>query len=373
MEKQCETVACLTASQNCDCTSLLGSPLTETTSETVTQPLLVGTYALEEASQPDPQNNHPDEKPAAKRHGSVHLLHATRTACQFSLSLISTHLLPAVLDLIADPTPTDQFQTDVPHTHVFAACADGALLRLTSRPPYTSVTSHPIQPADASTKHLNLAVHAHYDRPHSATLLATSDSLGHISIRRSLPTGDLATLAVRRVHDAEAWCTHVAELTAGTTVMSGGDDGVLAAFETRSEDIVWKCRGAHDGVGVTCVTGCPYDALTVFSGGYDDRIRVWDTRLMKNCVEEVDVLGGVWRMRFHPTLSRTLLFAAMYKGAGILSCGDENGLQVVARYPEHDSIVYGAEWLGSLMVDEDERSVALTASFYDKQIRLWTV
>lgn len=383
MKKGCKTVATLTASQNCDSISLLGPATTNPTTQTVTQPLLVGTYALESPRAHPTDDDHTSPTHHPKRHGSVHLLHATKTGRDFSLTTQSTHHLPAVLDLIADPAP----RTEDSPTNLFAACADGALLRLTSRPPYTTVSSHAILPADPSCAHLNLSVHAHYHETMSSTLLAASNSLGDISVRRISPTGTMELLADRHVHDAEAWSTHICELEAGTTVMSGGDDGVFTAFETRCEEVVWKCRGAHAGVGVTCVASNPYDPLRVFSGGYDDRVRLWDTRFMRNCLEDIDVSGGVWRIRFHPTITRShlVLFAAMYQGAGVLNVSSEHRLEICAEYAEHDSIVYGAEWLDSLKLnvdgdvdgdndgDDDERSIALTASFYDKQIRLWTV
>ena len=106
-------------------------------------------------------------------------------------------------------------------------------------------------------------------------------------------------------------------------------------------------------------------------------------RNLKSEVESFDVGGGIWRIKQRQSASSSsaLLIAAMHGGFLVL---DKDGSSasadrsspplvqansgmdpiVAARYAEHSSLAYGADWLGSGLV--------ATCSFYDHMMRIWT-
>jgi diphthine methyl ester acylhydrolase len=101
------------------------------------------------------------------------------------------------------------------------------------------------------------------------------------------------------------------------------------------------------------------------SGSYDENLRLWDERNLKFEVESFCVGGGIWRIK--QQLERdTLLVAAMHGGFLVLDKEDKDQIHkmVAARYEEHQSIAYGADWLQSGLV--------ATCSFYDHMMRIWS-
>lgn len=180
-------------------------------------------------------------------------------------------------------------------------------------------------------------------------------------------------------HAAETW---TAAALSATLLASGGDDGVLALWDTRSPPgrAAARVAGAHRGVGVTTVApagscggggsgaggggaaGGPPTAL--WSGGYDDTLRLWDTRCLGgrggdggggvSAVAGVGCGGGVWRVKACPADPAVLLVAAMYAGVRVVrrggggdGGGDADALTVVGAYGGHgEGLAYGVGWLG---------------------------
>lgn len=357
---ECKTVSRLQVSQGADSVALVGKPTSSAESCTVTQGAVIGTYALRSS-----------EDEAQTRTGSVHLLSITRSededegGYKYVLSTKIVLPLPAVLDVIADPCPQSA------ETSLYAACADGALIRFSYECSSSNSSLHRndiVPPKHSAT--LNLSIHAAYSISSSSTLIASSDSHGYISIRRVTTSCGTQLIDNRRIHDCEAWTVHVVDADQNPTVVSGGDDGVLAAFQLNDPTPCWKLRRSHGGVGVTCVTAFPHKPHELWTGGYDDHIRVWDIRNMRRCVGEQNVSGGVWRIKFHPNRPDLVVLATMYDGFKVIQRETMETPRVVAKYKDHHSIAYGAEWVPSL--DENDNYVALTASFYDCAVRLWT-
>ena len=88
---------------------------------------------------------------------------------------------------------------------------------------------------------------------------------------------------------------------------------------------------------------------------------------------QVNLGGGVWRARWHPTDPQLLLAACMYAGYAVLRCagGDAARAEVLQTY-EHapGSLSYGADWCCDAGAGGGA-SLAATASFYDRQLHLW--
>lgn len=92
---------------------------------------------------------------------------------------------------------------------------------------------------------------------------------------------------------------------------------------------------------------------------------------MKQEVCSLNLGGGVWRLRWHPTDKTRLLAPCMYNGAYVIEHQQEsNALKVVYSHMAHESIAYGADW--SFAVDTASPLIA-TCSFYDHSLHLWNL
>lgn len=339
---QTKTIGSLVSPKSADSVAVVGDSVTTVDDEdgktTVSQSAVIGTYALQQSETP------------RSRKGSALVVKASRTGGErmetYSLSKQADLALPGVLDVCA-------------HTgKIYAACAENALIALQPTLNCESLTSTFLQDPDTSEiLTLSLDVTSHSDKHY----IATSHSTGDVGLYQ-LGSSQVDLVERRKTHDLEAWSV----CQRGKVLYSGGDGGVLAAWSPDAPGDIFCLRSPHEGVGVTSVAIQPGSEYELWTGGYDDTLRVWDTRRMKNCVSERHVGGGVWRIKFHPC--GLVLVATMYDGFKVVK---REELSVVARYEEHKSIAYGAGWLPAL--DSANCVVALTASFYDCAIRLWTV
>lgn len=236
-----------------------------------------------------------------------------------------------------------------------------------------------------------------------------SDSHGGVHQLRFGINGVSVLGSFTSVHGESAWtCTQL-----GSNLYSGGDDGVLATWDTRlcnpTEELspvalssIPKCqhtitpefaepcgdppvsirrhRKSHGGVGVTSMIPAPGPGRDnqLLSGGYDDTLRLWDTRSMRSCLSELPCGGGVWRIK--PCVadkggSVKFLLACMYDGFKVATLDKTDAFGIEATYDEHESLAYGAAWLACDAVSEDSpgsKTMCLTGSFYDHSLRLWT-
>ncbi|KAK7204717.1 WD40-repeat-containing domain protein [Myxozyma melibiosi] len=174
-------------------------------------------------------------------------------------------------------------------------------------------------------------------------------------------------------HSLEAWIS--AFSADGSVLYTGGDDCLFTANDLRLGCQVWQDRRTH-AAGVTSiltntVQAVSFDEKTLWTGSYDDTIRVWDLRGARGkVVGETNLGGGVWRLVPRPGGgSREEVFACcMYDGGKVVVPGsgeDGEAVEVVRVVKEgHESMVYGADWT-------TDGSVVASCSFYDKQLNLW--
>ncbi|KAI5855382.1 WD40-repeat-containing domain protein [Tricharina praecox] len=161
-------------------------------------------------------------------------------------------------------------------------------------------------------------------------------------------------------HSLEAWTVEFSPC--GRRVYSGGDDAVLVVTDVETAVELGRTRrGAHEA-GVTAVMARGADEL--WSGSYDETLRVWDLRGRMRAVEEKGLGGGVWRL--HEMVGGRVLASCMHAGARVVERGG-TGVQIVARWEENESMNYGGH------VHPDAPGVVASCSFYDKKVAIWNV
>lgn len=195
--------------------------------------------------------------------------------------------------------------------------------------------------------------------------LAVSAADGSFRVVREETASVEVVDAIEGAHDLEMWAVAF-DLARADVLYTGADDCAFKVWDLRDASRATMVNRKTHGAGVTCVSPSPHDDTVVATGSYDDHVRLWDVRALKSPVSELNVGGGVWRCRWHPT-RRALACAAMGGGAALVDAHD-SALRLQYTYGEHGSIVYGADW----MRVSDAKEVLVTCSFYDKMVRCWS-
>ncbi|EGC38971.1 hypothetical protein DICPUDRAFT_75478 [Dictyostelium purpureum] len=180
-----------------------------------------------------------------------------------------------------------------------------------------------------------------------------------------------------KAHDYEAWICAF-NYHNESIVFSGGDDCKFKIWDTRiaveendnapMNTITKKCD-----MGVTSIHCHPSMENIVAVGSYDECLRIWDLRSMRQPLVQTDSLGGgVWRVKWHPYNKNQLVTACMGGGFHVLESESENDfstLQVINSYEgPHKSIAYGVDW--SYNKNNDKQHIGC-CSFYDKCLSIW--
>jgi diphthamide biosynthesis protein 7 len=164
---------------------------------------------------------------------------------------------------------------------------------------------------------------------------------------------------------------------------SGGDDCKFKTWDRR--------QGLHQPVsmnkrfegGVTAIQCHPSNDRLVGVGrrvsprsklswhspwpSYDSHFRIFDKRNMQREVFNVDVGGGIWRVKWQPQSPNRLALATMHDGYKLLDLqlDGEVSLKSMEAYRKHESLAYGLDWNRS-------GSTLASCSFYDHLITLWS-
>ncbi|XP_035432929.2 diphthine methyltransferase isoform X1 [Spodoptera frugiperda] len=194
----------------------------------------------------------------------------------------------------------------------------------------------------------------HSDDPY----LAVSDSAGCIHILK-IVENCVKVVCKWESHSFEAWITAF-NYWNSDVFYSGGDDCVFKSYDVRVPDVSTTVNKKHEA-GVTSIRSHIDKEHQLLTGSYDEKVRLWDTRSLKCSVRELDVNGGVWRLKWHPSKPCTVLAACMYGGFRILRVNDE--MEILSEYLEHESIAYGADW-------KCNSDLVATCSFYDCKMHI---
>jgi len=200
--------------------------------------------------------------------------------------------------------------------------------------------------------------------------IIVSDSKGFVTV---VNVKEEATehVAVLSGHSYEAWTCCFSKHDP-RLLYSGGDDCVFNFYDLRVDNRgpIKKNSKAHM-MGVTSMVSnnqasCERE-WELWTGSYDENLRLWDVRNVKGEVGSVAVGGGVWRIKQRGT---RLLVGAMHDGFKVIE-----GQDIVGKYYEHKSLAYGADWVKGLEVEVNDifHDVVATCSFYDHLLKVWSL
>jgi diphthine methyl ester acylhydrolase len=226
--------------------------------------------------------------------------------------------------------------------------------------------------------------------------LAVSTQNGSLLFYSVTPSGLLEETTISNAHDlfgevVPAWIVAMAPHHEDV-LLSGGDDCCMKLWDLRmnSSSAIYT-SSKHYTAGVTSAQWHPTDRNIFAVGSYDATIKIWDYRSYRQPLCEVDTGGGVWRIKWATSKSRTwdhpsdlLAVASMQGGSGIYRW--ENSTQVIETLDQQvdsnpNRLVYGIDWLfcETSEAEEGEAKGAktqchwkiATCSFYDNLVQIW--
>lgn len=215
----------------------------------------------------------------------------------------------------------------------------------------------------------------------STNHLVVSESSGNIDLLQ-LTESEFKTKLSWQAHSHEAWIVcfdyHNANI-----IYSGGDDTYLKVWDSRMNIIKPSFTNKCHSMGVTSLRSSLQREYILISGSYDEVIRLWDTRKMTQPLNQTEVGGGIWRLKWQPYSEKHILAACNENGIHILKLLEDTSMKVVASNKCHSSLAYGADWswlssnssensFGSKTLFSVNNLIA-SCSFYDKYLCLWQV
>ncbi|TFK77092.1 WD-40 repeat-containing protein [Pluteus cervinus] len=206
------------------------------------------------------------------------------------------------------------------------------------------------------------------------------------SIVASLSDGSLTVLSAQdgdgfiiteswHAHDHEPWIA-AWDYWRPNIIYSGGDDLTLKSWDLRGPKDRPIVTNKRFDAGVTTIQSHPHVESLLAVGSYDNTVRLFDTRQLLRPLSQVDVGGGVWRVKWHPSAKRLddLLVACMHDGFKIVRFdsppdGRPSSGDVIQRFDDHTSLAYGVDW--SYASDDTGATLIASCSFYDHSLHVW--
>nr|GAT44193.1 predicted protein [Mycena chlorophos] len=172
-------------------------------------------------------------------------------------------------------------------------------------------------------------------------------------------------------HDFEPWIA-AWDYWDASIIYSGGDDLKLKMWDTRQGFLQPSLTNKRFEAGVTSIQSHPHAEHILAVGSYDNTVRIFDKRKLLAPTTQIDVGGGAWRVKWHPSPTRKddLLVACMHDGFKIVRLAEEAG-HVIKRFDKHASLAYGVDW-SFAPTEANKETLIASCSFYDHALHLWS-
>jgi len=158
---------------------------------------------------------------------------------------------------------------------------------------------------------------------------------------------EIRRVTSRQQHNLEAWCVEVSHDR--NLIVSGADDSLLLGWDLRSPDVLTFSNRSHEA-GVISLACNPHNDFQILSGSYDERLRLFDLRHMKEPLIRSNRLGdGAYQLSWH-TNKGVFAVAAMRCGFPIFELDEAGTFKRLGGYCEsagegcHGSLGYGISW-----------------------------
>ncbi|EFP01202.1 hypothetical protein CRE_24393 [Caenorhabditis remanei] len=173
-----------------------------------------------------------------------------------------------------------------------------------------------------------------------SSILVTTDNKGHaylVDMNTSLIVSSWLAHSLPYVpgEGCEVWSCAVTK--DAQTVVTGGEDGSMKLWDARSRTQIAQSK--MFGAGVVFVDFPTNSSEEILTGSYDENIRVFDRRNLKNVLKEkkASLSGGVWNIEQNAS---TYCISCMYGGYTILN---SESLDVVHQNRDvGTNLLYGA-------------------------------
>lgn len=198
--------------------------------------------------------------------------------------------------------------------------------------------------------------------------IIASDSQGGINLM-DIGNDGIQVITRWRAHNFEAWtCTF--DKWNPNVIYSGGDDTTVNVYDVREAGKACKIETNNCSMaGVTSLLSFPNKEYTMAIGGYDEELRIYDTRQLKRGKTKTNLSGGIWRIKQNQFIPNLLLTSCMYNYFKIINMDFETDNTTIASvFREHGddtTICYAADWAN--MTHETDLFMA-TGSFYNKKL-----
>ncbi|GBB98557.1 hypothetical protein RclHR1_03260015 [Rhizophagus clarus] len=197
------------------------------------------------------------------------------------------------------------------------------------------------------------------------------------SIVVSQSDGNVVVLSVDNqfgIHETNKWMAHDFEAWIATfnywdtnLIYTGGDDCLFKGWDLRISQSTPLFSSKKHQAGVCSIQSNHHSEHHLITGSYDENILLWDTRSMKRPINDHNVGGGVWRLKWHPTKKNYFLAACMHNGFHVIKVEEDITMKTTNSFMKHESLAYGVDWDYS----DQRTSLIASCSFYDHIIHLW--
>lgn len=206
-----------------------------------------------------------------------------------------------------------------------------------------------------------------------SSAIALSLDAAHASMFTGLNNGQVGLidkdleLTTWKAHMCEVWCAAL-DRHDPHLAYTGSDDYMFALWDTRT-----TTRPSHKSTfhqaGVCSLASNPHEEHIFVSGSYDETCALWDKRALKAPLGTYQAKSGVWRLKWHPQRSDSLLAACMHDGFHVCNVDPTGAITNVASRPT-SSIAYGCDWI--LQNGCGKGELCGGATFYNHEAIIWS-